>query len=135
MRDTTRRHLLYATGGASVTAGGPTKARASDRSLFAPVLPLNGARYLPRFHMVDYFAEVWVNEKRAGLQGPADAVCGAIQTSGGRPDYRADAVIAVQKFGEGQFLLNTLRIRQNLGRVPAAEHLLRNMICYGGQGR
>jgi hypothetical protein len=27
-------------------------------------------------------------------------------------------------------MLNTLRIRENLGRVPAAEHLLRNLLNF-----
>jgi hypothetical protein len=30
-------------------------------------------------------------------------------------------------------VLNTLRIRENLGPNPAAERLLRNLLCYGAQ--
>ena len=36
-------------------------------------------------------------------------------------------------FGAGQFILNTLRIRDNLGTVPQAERLLRNMLRFAAR--
>ena len=39
-------------------------------------------------------------------------------------------LVSVHKLQAGRFLLNTLRIRENLGRDPAAERLLRNMLRY-----
>jgi len=36
----------------------------------------------------------------------------------------------VYRLGAGRFVLNTLRIRENLGRDPVAERLLRNMLRY-----
>jgi hypothetical protein len=39
-------------------------------------------------------------------------------------------MVSVYRLGEGRFVLNTLRIREQLGRHPAAERLLRNMLRY-----
>jgi hypothetical protein len=69
----------------------------------------------------------------AGLQPPLEAVSGAIQTSGGQIDYRSDLLVSVHGLGAGRFILNALRIRENLDEVPAAEHLLRNMLNYVSQ--
>ena len=40
----------------------------------------------------------------------------------------------VHRLGAGRFILNTLAIRENLGRHPAAERLLRNMLAIAGAG-
>lgn len=280
MSDTTRRHFLYATGGASVTVGGPTKVRASDRCLSTPVLPLDGAewqvamdphnsgrewewfqgptsetrparvpsviqdvfpdyhgvawywrefnapanahdggRYLLRFHMVDYRAEVWVNGKRVGMHedgrepfafdvtetlrpnaanklavrvlnpthDPIDAITLATVASGRRQypkpvdnayntggiarpvelhavpavsfqdlhfvpgwetgDVRVDAMVQNSSAASRRIDLGLLITPAAGGecleeaavskevRPDAAEHLPRNMICYGGQSR
>jgi hypothetical protein len=41
--------------------------------------------------------------------------------------------VAVYDLGAGRFMLNNLRIRQNLGRDPVAERLLRNMLNYAAR--
>ena len=41
----------------------------------------------------------------------------------------------MHNLGEGRFILNSLKIRENLGQVPVAERLLRNMLNYAGQNR
>ena len=41
--------------------------------------------------------------------------------------------MAVYPLGAGRFVLNTLRIRDTLGRDPAAERLLRNMLRYAAR--
>ena len=69
----------------------------------------------------------------AGLQPPLEAVSGAIQTTGGGIDYRSDLLISVHDLGAGRFILNGLQIRENLGKVPAAERLLRNMLNYAAR--
>jgi hypothetical protein len=38
--------------------------------------------------------------------------------------------VAVYELGLGRFILNTLNIESNLGKHPAAERLLRNMLNY-----
>ena len=58
---------------------------------------------------------------------PAEAVAGAVKAS---QDYSSGLMVAVYNLGEGRFVLNTLRIRENLGTHPAAERLLRNMLNY-----
>ena len=35
--------------------------------------------------------------------------------------------------GAGEFILNSLLIRNNLGKVPQAERLLRNMLRFAGR--
>ena len=66
--------------------------------------------------------EVWYEQ-----QSPTEAVAGSIFTSFG---YSSGLLISVHEFGAGRFILNTLRIRENLGEVPGAERLLRNMLNY-----
>ena len=63
----------------------------------------------------------------AGQPAPAEAVAGAINAA---QDYSAGLLVAVHRMGAGSSVLNTLRIRENLGRHPAAERLLRNMLLY-----
>ena len=41
---------------------------------------------------------------------------------------------AVYRLGKGRIILNTLRIRENLGSHPVAERLLRNMLIYAADG-
>lgn len=43
-------------------------------------------------------------------------------------------MVSVYDFGKGRFVLNTLRIRENLASHPAAERLLRNMLRYASKG-
>jgi len=66
----------------------------------------------------------------AGQDPPAEAVAGGIKAS---QDYSSGLFVAVHELGAGRFILNTLRIRENLGRHPAAEHLLRNMLRYAAR--
>ena len=42
-------------------------------------------------------------------------------------------MIAVYRLGEGRVILNTLRIRENLGSHPAAERLLLNILRYAAR--
>jgi hypothetical protein len=60
-----------------------------------------------------------------GLHPPLEAVCGALDTT---KDYHSDLLVSIHELGHGRFILNSLKIRENLGQVPAAEHLLRNML-------
>ena len=42
-------------------------------------------------------------------------------------------MVAVYRLGEGRFVLNTLKIRENLETHPVAERLLRNLLRYAGR--
>jgi hypothetical protein len=68
-----------------------------------------------------------------GGQPPAEAVGGEIQASG-RSWHESGLLLSVHRLGAGRFLLNSLDIRGNLGSVPVAERLLRNMLNYAAQG-
>ncbi|HUT36248.1 MAG TPA: glycoside hydrolase family 2 TIM barrel-domain containing protein [Planctomycetota bacterium] len=61
----------------------------------------------------------------AGQDAPAEAVAGGINAS---QAYSSGLLVAVYPLGAGRFVLNTLRIREELGRHPAAERLLRNLL-------
>ena len=69
-----------------------------------------------------------------GLDPSVEAISGAIQTSGGQDDYHSDLAVAAYKLGAGRVILNSLKIRQNLGTNPTAERLLRNLLNYAAQG-
>ncbi len=69
--------------------------------------------------------EVWYSQEI-----PAEAVTGSICASLG---YSSALTLTVQKLGAGQFILNTLWIRGNLGSIPPAERLLRNMLNYAAR--
>ena len=42
-------------------------------------------------------------------------------------------MVSVHSLGAGRFVLNTLHVRENLGRNPAADRLLVNMLRYAGR--
>ncbi len=67
----------------------------------------------------------------SGQDVPAEVVAGAISASFG--DYASGLLVSVYNLGAGRFILNTLRIRENLGPDPVAERLLRNMLRYASR--
>ena len=69
---------------------------------------------------------VWIDQ-----QTPVEAVAGSIYTACG---YNSGLLVSVHTLGAGRFILNTLWIKQNLGVVPEAERLLRNMLNYAATG-
>ena len=48
-------------------------------------------------------------------------------------DYSSGLMVAVHELGAGRFILNTMRVREELGRHPAAERLLRNLLRYAAR--
>jgi hypothetical protein len=91
---------------------------------------------LPSGGLLDYtfYRDIISATVFRGLEPPVEAISGAIQTSGGPDDYDSDLTVAVCKFGAGRVILNSLKIRENLGTIPAAERLLRNLLSYAAQG-
>lgn len=67
------------------------------------------------------------------LQSPVEAVCGAIQTSGGHEDYCSDLLVAEYPFGAGRIIVNSLKLRDNIDKVPAADRLLANLINHAAR--
>jgi len=86
---------------------------------------------LPAGDLMDYtfYREIIPDAAWVAQQAPAEVVAGAINTS---IDYSAGLLVSVHSLGAGRFVLNTLHIRENLGR-PAADRLLLNMLRYGAR--
>ncbi len=84
---------------------------------------------LPAGGLMDYtfYRELIPDVVWSGQDPPAEVVAGAIKTSQG---YSSGLLVAVYNLGVGRFILNTLRIRENLDSHPVAERLLRNMLRY-----
>jgi len=90
---------------------------------------------LPAGGLMDYtfYREIIPDRLWVGQASPDEAVAGAIKAS---QDYSSGLLVSVYRLGKGRLILNTLRIRRTLGRHPAAERLLRNMLRYaGGQSK
>ena len=94
---------------------------------FKGVIPYNRIGYAlidePRATVISHWAK---------LDQPAEAICGAVRTS---YEHGSGLHIGVWNFGAGRFLVNTLRIGENLGEDPAADRLLCNMLNYMARGR
>ena len=75
----------------------------------------------------DYYRELIPDHVFSGQNPPDEAVAGAMKTSQG---YESGLTVAVHRLGAGRFVLNTMLIRQNLGKHPAADRLLLNMLRY-----
>jgi len=89
---------------------------------------------LPAGGLMDYavYREIIPDAAFVGLDPPDETVAAGINASQPAP-YVSGVFVGVYKLGEGRLVLNTLRIRENLGPNPVAERLLRNLLCYGAQ--
>jgi hypothetical protein len=67
-----------------------------------------------------------------GLDPSADAVAGAIHAAPGT-GYQSGLLVSVFKSGRGRVIVNTLHIRDGLGKSPVAERLLRNMLNFAAE--
>jgi hypothetical protein len=87
---------------------------------------------LPAPGLMDYtfYREIIPSLALVGQDPPQEAVAGGINVSCG---YNSGLFVAVYPFGAGKFVLNTLKVRENLGKHPVAEHLLRNMLRYAAK--
>jgi hypothetical protein len=65
------------------------------------------------------------DEITAPLDYPDETVCGATRIS---HNYCSGVHIGIWHFGSGKFIINTLRIVENLGSDPAADRLFRNLL-------
>ncbi len=77
-----------------------------------------------------YYRELIPDVVFGGLEPVADPVAGGINASWG---YQSGLMVAVCRFGAGEFILNSLLIRDHLGQVPQAERLLRNMLRFAAR--
>ena len=87
---------------------------------------------LPAGGLLDtaFYREIIPDHVWAGQEPPAEAVAGAINAA---QAYWSGLLVAVHKLGAGRFVVNTMRVSEELGRHPAAERLLRNMLRYAAR--
>ena len=87
---------------------------------------------LPAGGVMDYgyYREIIPDVAFMGIEPAAEPVAGGINASWG---YQSGLMVAVYALGDGEFILNSLRIRDNLGIVPQADRLLRNMLRFAGR--
>ncbi|MHB8865588.1 MAG: glycoside hydrolase family 2 protein [Pirellulaceae bacterium] len=87
---------------------------------------------LPSGGMMDYafYREIIPDAAFVGLDPPLQAIAGVNNVSF---DYASGLTVAEHQLGAGRFLLNTLLLRENLGRDPLAERLLRNILRYAAR--
>ena len=87
---------------------------------------------LPSGGLMDhqFYRELIPGAVWTGQDSPKEAVAGAIKAS---QDYSSGLMVSVYQLGSGNFILNTLQIRDNLGTHPTAERLLRNLLSYAAQ--
>ena len=107
----------------------------SPLGISAPIIGRRSTRFLRELLVggimnYTFYREILSARVFTSLQPPLEAVSGALDTSEG---YHSDLLVSVHTLGEGRFILNSLNIRQHLGHVPAAEHLLRNMLNYAAR--
>jgi hypothetical protein len=77
-----------------------------------------------------YYRELIPDVVFAGLEPATDPVAGGINASWG---YQSGLIVAVYRFGAGEFILNSLRIREHLGAHPAADRLLLNLLRFAAR--
>jgi hypothetical protein len=77
-----------------------------------------------------YYREIIGPRAFSGQDGPAEAVAGGILSC---PAYASGLFVSVNDLGGGRFILNSLRILENLGKNPAADRLLVNMLRYAAR--
>ena len=77
-----------------------------------------------------FYREIISKSGFSGQDVPAEVVAGMIDASS---NYGAALTLGVYKLGAGRFILNTLRIRENLPSHPVAERLLLNLLRYAAQ--
>jgi hypothetical protein len=90
---------------------------------------------LPRGGLMDYtfYREMIPDHYFWGQDVPAESVAGTIRTSFAAA-CQAELMLSVYNLGAGRFILNSMRVRQELGQDPTAERLLRNMLRYAKDG-
>jgi hypothetical protein len=97
---------------------------------------------LPAGGIMDYafYRDILSDRLLDMAESPLESVCGAVQTSvivwGNRSPFQepeAGLMLSIHQSNAGRFIVNTLRIRENLGTVPAAERLLRNTLNYAAR--
>ena len=83
---------------------------------------------------LDYYGPVLSPFIFDGLDTPDDVALAAFAVGHSDPagGYSSGLMICSYAFGKGRIILNTLKVLDNVGKHPAADRLLLNMINYAG---
>ena len=89
---------------------------------------------LPCGGLMDYtfYREIIPDWRYWGQEIPEEPVAGAFRNSAAG-ECHSELMLSVYNLGAGRFILNSLRVRQELGQDPTAERLLRNMLRYAAK--
>lgn len=66
-----------------------------------------------------------------GIEQPKNTVSGAMFVV---PNYKSGIMLSTHDFGAGEFVLNTLLVRESLFMSPVSEYLIKNMMHYAKIG-
>jgi hypothetical protein len=77
-----------------------------------------------------YYRDIIPVKLYVGLEMPHKAICGGIRAASGAGanSYGSGLHLAAYRLGAGRFVVNNLKIRENLGSDPVAERIVRNII-------
>ena len=78
----------------------------------------------------DYYGQIIPQYVFDGQDLPDDVAAATFAVGYGASGYASGLLVGAYRLGQGWFVLNTLRILENLDRNPAADRLLLNMIRY-----
>jgi len=82
----------------------------------------------------DYYGPVIPHGLLEGQNTPEEVVAAAFALGYPCPGgYASGILVGAYRFGQGMFMVNTLKILENLGNHPAADRMLLNMIRYADQ--
>jgi sugar lactone lactonase YvrE len=90
---------------------------------------------MPAGGMLDhvYYREILGDLCLSDAPPPTEAIAGANYTAAIFGGYHSGLTLASYDLGAGRFFINTLQISDNLGKVPSAELLLRNLLNYAAR--
>ncbi len=82
----------------------------------------------------EYWGEVVGHNWFAVPQHPCEVIAAGFALTYGSPPYDSGLLIGRQRVGQGSLLFNSLAILEHLGRHPAADRLLLNMLALDAKG-
>ena len=106
-----------------------------DWTTFAEIMPDVGFSGWQKYQLTDGVVntlaqDVEVNSKYQSHDFPDEVIAVSSYSALAFNDFSSSILMSVYNHEKGKFILNTLRIRENIGKDPVAERLLRNMLRY-----
>lgn len=108
-----------------------TQGWAAGRDDFAKAHPIfNG---MPSNGLLDltFYRDLIPGQTFNGQDAPSELVAGSFAVGSYQPQgYYSGMLVAVYQFGAGRFIINSMRIFDNLDKHPAADYILMNCLRY-----